>query len=78
MNRLSAQNHRYRIENMTTDEKMIDLIDKIYDNFESRTCDNCEFTWPVGDSYICNNVQAAIYRKQVKSTFGCNKFQPKQ
>ena len=44
MNRLSAQNHRYRIENMTTDEKMIDLIDKIYDNFESRTCDNCDFT----------------------------------
>jgi len=78
MTKLSAHKQRYKIENMTTDEKMIDLIDKIYDDFDKQTCDNCEFTWPVGDSYICDNVQAATFRKQVKPTFGCNKFEPKQ
>ena len=46
-------------------------IDIIYDDFESRTCSNCEwFT-----NYSCGK---ATYEFPTDKDFGCNKFESKE
>jgi len=75
MNRLIAQKRRYIIENMTTDLKMIDLIDEIFDDFESRTCENCVYFDRIG---ACSNNESIAYDCLSVDDFGCNKFERKE
>lgn len=50
------------------------LIDKIYDDFDSRTCGNCEW----GIDNVCTNDDTPLCADFVASTFGCNKFERKE
>lgn len=54
-----------------------ETIDKIYDDFESRTCENCKVIQNIkkfnkGAAY-CN-----IIHKSVNKDFGCNKFERRE
>ena len=59
------------------------VINQIYDEFESRTCDNCRYrqTNNANDMYWCiNQYGANKYRNmdiRVDLDFGCNKFERK-
>lgn len=61
-----------------------DMINEIYDDFESRTCGNCVYYIP--QKSICNNLHnEQIYQlpirtdlMQVTKNFGCNKFKEKK
>ena len=47
-------------------------VDRIYDDFEQRTCENCKY-----DSYGCS-VQDSILQvdpEAIFTTFGCNGFE---
>lgn len=55
------------------------FVDKIYDDFESRTCENCEYIdyrglWP-----YCGASDSNVYDilEQDVHTFGCNKWETK-
>lgn len=62
------------------------IIDKIYDDFESRTCESCKYWNPSeesilesnGDGYIdCDIVYAESNGTINKSNFCCNKWEQK-
>jgi len=46
------------------------LIDKIYDDFESRTCENCEWE----RCGVCTNDESLLCADFIVNDFGCNKF----
>ena len=52
-----------------------EVINKIYDDFESRTCENCKYYEFISsvDSYFCTNKESSA--KFVSSDFGCNRFE---
>ena len=52
-------------------------IDKIYDDFESRICDNCKYCefFSSVNSYFCINELSSA--KFVDSCFGCNRWEEK-
>ena len=85
MTRGIAQKRRYMIENTTDDRKMIDLVDEIYNDFESRTCENCEYNELLnsGENACSNDYMVAEFNTYpqypliVDSDFGCNKFERK-
>lgn len=53
-----------------------ELIDKIFNDFESRTCENCKhFTFMSrANSYICSSLDNQSV-KWIDKDFGCNKFE---
>ena len=59
------------------------LVNKIYDDFESRTCENCLFKQE--REYQCTNLhindkhplKEADYWLHVNKDFGCNKWEAK-
>ena len=55
-----------------------ELIDRIYDDFESQTCDNCKHSIKeakkFSDVLFCGY---ALKFAQVKKDFGCNEFKSK-
>ena len=55
------------------------LIDKIYDDFESRTCENCKYNIATANEDImwCNNSDA-LEDFEVFANFGCNKFERRE
>ena len=64
-------------------ENCIGLIDKIFDDFESRTCDNCTY-YMVDESkcgLLCNMQPSDHYVGEnlmsVSPDFGCVRWQPK-
>lgn len=60
------------------DVEVSDLVDKIYDDFESRTCENCKHSIKeakkFSDVLFCGY---ALKFAQVKKDFGCNEFKSK-
>ena len=48
--------------------QLMSVIDNIYDDFESRICENCRYSNPV--SYICQELGGL----QLDKDFGCNQF----
>ncbi len=51
-----------------------DILDKVYDDFESGTCENCKWYKNVGESYrVC-----LLYDIAYGKDFGCNKFKLKE
>lgn len=59
------------------------MIDIIYDDFDSRTCENCKYVHARLNSfgqiidYMCHNDMSPIETECVKSDFGCNMFEKK-
>lgn len=52
-------------------------INKIYDDFESRTCENCIYYNDMNESSgLCENM--ALPELGVDKDFGCNKFSRKE
>lgn len=57
-------------------EMFVEVIDKIYDDFESRTCINCNYY--VDYPNVCCNSDSLLCSEFVDKDFGCNKFERKQ
>ena len=74
MTREEAQTKRYIIESTEYNvPTMKEHIDKIYDDFESRVCENCS---RVNDP--CEIALVAFYDEGMNlQYFGCNKFERK-
>ena len=53
-------------------EIVCEQIDLIYDDLESRTCENCKYFNRIG---ACSNKESAVYDKLVWDTFGCTEFE---
>ena len=65
--------------------KIDKFIDKIYDDFESRTCGNCKYNQKYDNSCnnsFVNNILSTSYigtaSLKCVSDFGCNKFKRKE
>ncbi len=52
-----------------------ELIDKIYNDFESRICGNCEFYEKYNS--VCCNGDSPLCSEVVDKNFGCNEFERK-
>ena len=56
------------------------FIEDVYDDFESRTCENCkhfnilDYTESHGR---CKNRSLTVHNRQVPKSFGCNKWERK-
>jgi len=56
--------------------KVHKLINKIFDNFESRVCKNCDFYAEFEG--VCINGDIPLCSDIVERTFGCNEFERKE
>ena len=55
------------------------IIDEIYDDFESRTCDNCIFLKRTDHcTEICGYLEIVIADELKDGDFGCNRWETKQ
>jgi len=50
------------------------IIDEIYDNFESQICDNCAYNLENSHGFSRGCVQIEIEPRDMRNGFGCNKF----
>jgi len=55
----------------------ISKVDKIYDDFESRTCENCKYNLN-GIECNCNESVVEWLDTDTFPDFGCNKFERKE
>ena len=79
MTRLAAHKRRYMIEQMGTEKSCMDLIDEIYDDFETKVCSRCKYyveeecktitNWDCYYDQPCNWMPP--------DNFGCNKWEAK-
>ena len=51
------------------------IIDKIYDDLESRTCDNCAYNLENSHEFSRGCTQIEIEPKDMRNGFGCNRFE---
>lgn len=57
-----------------------DIIDDIYDDFESRTCENCKYYFIhmlKADEMQCKNHNSFTHQSAVIKSDGCNKHERK-
>ena len=58
-----------------------EFVDRIYDDFESRTCENCTYLYRpdlTNGIYRCENNVVTIEDGEIELDFGCNKFSCKE
>ena len=60
-----------------------DLIDYIYADFDSRTCENCKYSNStlISDVMLCDkNVSSThgAWKSEINKGFGCNQFERKK
>ena len=82
MTRLTAHQRRYKIENMTTNDTIYDLIEKIYDDLDKEICENCSFFHEHEElnAFYCElevSCNSSLGQDIVEEDFGCKKFEPK-
>ena len=72
-------------QGLMVDFNVYDFINKIYDDFESRTCENCKHAKKVIGCPCCHHgfecsdiTRYSNSPVRVDSDFGCNKFKRKQ
>jgi len=53
----------------------LNVIDKIYDDFESRTCDNCAYNLENSHGFSRGCTQIEIEPRDMIDGFGCNRFE---
>ncbi|GEM_PF-6698217 len=60
--------------------KAMQVVDKIYDDFDKRTCEHCKFSgyFSPHESLECLNNDCNFYSVDVDLNDGCNKFEPKE
>ena len=64
------------IEGRDRDSNYHETIDKIYDCFESRVCENCKFPKRIAEDEDYEP-ECSIHLIPCSSIEGCNKFEPK-
>ena len=75
MTRLEAYDIEFKIKQSLHEAKM-ELINKIYDDFESRTCESCKYAIKEGFlDKVCDNESGIAYDVVVKTTDGCSKWE---
>lgn len=78
MTRKEAFNNRPMLQSITEANLIDKFISKIYDDFESRTCENCKY-WRYSDENVyfedCNF--GLIGHSYNPNSFGCNRWEPK-
>ncbi len=77
MNREEAKDEAWSYAHAEDVEHVQKLVDIIYDDFDSRTCENCSLgrLWVEDKKYVhCFGKWSHIRIK----THGCNKFKPKE
>ena len=50
-------------------------IDKIYDDLESRTCENCAYNLKNSHGFSRGCTQIEIEPRDMRNSFGCNRFE---
>jgi DNA recombination-dependent growth factor C len=66
---------RKDIDSYGKPKKIMSKIDKIYDDFENRTCKNCKHSGLYVMGYMpCLNEESLMFQIDVFDEFGCNKF----
>lgn len=73
MDRDEAHNELPTINSYTQWVEIHDVVDKIYDDFESRICENCKFYEK--NPNICCNSNSRLWAEVVDNNFGCNQFE---
>lgn len=68
----------------TTETEIYELLDRIYNDFESMTCENCKY-WTMNFHIGAGTCEKGIKQKETIDTwydtyidFGCNKFSCKE
>ena len=78
MTREKAKKHYMKIKNSALDEIALNVIDDIYDEFESRTCENCEYYRVdilFSKKWDCTkNIPSQKVVNFPPKDFGCNSF----
>jgi len=82
MNREEAKEYAFKLEERLYpfDKKSLAMIiDKIYDDFESRTCENCEYYIHTLEDWSCSNVKSILYTYEyaLERDETCTKFERK-
>lgn len=55
-----------------------DLVDEMYDDFESGICENCKWYNTKSLANFCDNIDSpSTYHQITEVSFGCNKFERK-
>ena len=65
------------LESGIIDFKEKNIIDKIYDSFEKRSCDNCKFgmIYLFDDEIECVKIEAETQGTYFSKDFSCNKWE---
>ena len=69
------------LPNLTIENsELSDIVDEIYDDFESRVCKNCKYAekHENGDEHKCEILMATTQeeaKKLIEVGFGCNRFE---
>lgn len=69
--------NKYKDNDVTDVVVLKEFINKIYDDFESRTCENCKHGVGYGGLYTeCNRtLEIDMLNTFVGEDYGCNKFE---
>ena len=75
MTREERLEEEYARQGLMVDFDVCDFINKIYDDFESRTCENCVY-W-AKSIHMCDNKESFAYKFKatVVKDDGCNNFE---
>ena len=76
MTREEAQNELGNALHHTSYEG-IEVINKIYNDFESRTCENCKHRYYEQDGELIKDDYCHMNEQPISDDFGCNRFEPK-
>ena len=76
MTKKEAKKHYMKIKNSALDEIALNVIDDIYYDFKSRTCENCKYMQESTQliDYKCSLGVKQDFDFGVKKDFGCNQF----
>ena len=86
MTREEVKEHTMLMKSKWVELDLIEVIDMIYDDFESRVCENCKYAEKIigcpccHHGFMCKNKSVIMYHAEsmrVSSDFGCNKFERK-
>jgi len=77
MTRLTREKVKNELSGEHASKYLLDFIDEIYDDFESRTCKNCSL-WEGKVKNHPNDRECSFLYRVTRYDFGCNRWEPKQ
>ena len=73
---LNKYPHGWMEDNSYNDYPKDDIVNLIYDDFESRTCKNCKHSGLYTKGWMpCLHPENEYHIKEVHDDFGCNKWE---